>query len=478
MKEKSYYSEMSREKSLIKNMWILGIGTIIPKLTSIIILPIITAYLTKIEYGQYDLITILVSLFLPIATLEMQAAAFRYLIESRKDINSKKEIVTNIILFTTSVSIIALFALFFCMWKMDVKIRILITVYYFADIMVTTLRQIVRGLGNNVLYSISVLVNAIVELVLIVVLVQKNDKGLLGLLFAMIIAQLMSFSFLALKIKIYAFIDIKLVSAKKIKEMLNYSWPLIPNALSSWVMRVSDRLVISVFLGVEANAVYAVANKIPNLFGIVQSTFSLAWQENATMSRGDKDSAQYYTDMFESVFCFFVGMLAILISLTPLLFKLLIRGSYSEAYFQIPILLLSVFFSSISAYLGGIYIANKKSKEIGITTIIASVFNFLINILLIKHIGIYAASISTVLSYGGLTFFRMADIQKIVKIKFDYKKIIRLVFLLNVMCILCYLKNIYVTSLNICIAFLTFVFLNKSIVRLICTKIKNKKSEM
>lgn len=51
---------MNREKSLVKNTAILSLGTYLPKLTTIITLPLLTGYLTQAEYGIYDLITTLV----------------------------------------------------------------------------------------------------------------------------------------------------------------------------------------------------------------------------------------------------------------------------------------------------------------------------------------------------------------------------------------------------------------------------------
>ena len=74
---------MSREGKLAKNTMIIAIGTFLPKLASFITLPILTGCLTKTEYGTYDLINVLVSLLLPAATLQIQAAAFRFLIDSR-----------------------------------------------------------------------------------------------------------------------------------------------------------------------------------------------------------------------------------------------------------------------------------------------------------------------------------------------------------------------------------------------------------
>ena len=78
---------MSREGKLVKNTLVLSIGTFLPKAVSFITLPILTGYLTKAEYGTYDLITVLVALILPAATLQIQAAAFRFLIEVRDKID-------------------------------------------------------------------------------------------------------------------------------------------------------------------------------------------------------------------------------------------------------------------------------------------------------------------------------------------------------------------------------------------------------
>lgn len=72
---------MEREKALAKNTIIIGFGTFLPKVASIITLPIVTGSLTKAEYGTYDLLLTLISLVLPLATLQIQTAAFRFLVQ-------------------------------------------------------------------------------------------------------------------------------------------------------------------------------------------------------------------------------------------------------------------------------------------------------------------------------------------------------------------------------------------------------------
>ena len=56
--------------------------------------------------------------------------------------------------------------------------------------------------------------------------------------------------------------------------MLSYSIPLIPNTLMWWIMNASDRYAIVLFMGVSANGIYAIANKIPTVLNLLYSIFS------------------------------------------------------------------------------------------------------------------------------------------------------------------------------------------------------------
>lgn len=455
---------MRREKEFVKNGAILSLGTIVPKITSVITLPIITGCLSKTDYGTYDLITILVSLFLPVATMQMQAAAFRFLISVRDNEDKQKETISNIVIFTVPVCFIALTILYFFLGRINRDTRLLIISYFFIDTILITARQITRGLAKNLVYSVSALINSILEMLLMFLLLQVWGGGLNSAIIALIIPQALSFIFIIASIRIIRYIDFKLFSIERIKELVTYSWAMIPNSLSAWVMRASDRLILTWFLGVETSAVYAVANKLPNMFNIVQTTFSLAWQENASISVNDNDSGEYYGNMFTKVFNFFVGIMGLLIAFTPLLYKLLIRGDYAEAYNHMPILYIAALFATVSSYLGGIYIAHMKSKQIGITTSLAAVTNFLINIIFVKSLGIYAASLSTLLSYLWLSVYRMIDVQKIQKIKFDYVRIIVLSLILVAMGLVCFLRNKYFDIINMVLSLLLFYFLNKTII--------------
>lgn len=465
---------MNREKALAKNTFIIAIGTFLPKFSSIITLPIITGGLTKAEMGTYDLISTLVSLFLPVATLQIQSAAFRFLIDVREDEKETKRIITNIISFILPTSLIALTILYLCLGNVSLVIRWLICLYFFSDILMLSTQQIVRGLSNNKLYSASSVTISFSNMLLIVLTISVGKQGLVGVLASITIATTIGLILLLVKGHILSRIDLSLLSRKTLLEMLSYSWPMIPNSLSNWVLSFSDRAVLTAFMGLEANAIYSVANKIPALFTTVQGTFVFAWQENASLASKDSDADTYYAEMFDSIFGILVGIMALLIAATPILFWLLIRGDYKEAYYQMPILFMGMLFSSMASFIGGIYVAHKKTRSVGVTTILAAACNLVIDLVFVHKIGIFAASISTLVSYVFLTIYRMVDVQKFQKVKFNTGRFCLLIALLVLMCAICWIDTVALNVLNIILGCIIAVVVNRKIMKSIRLTLKNK----
>ena len=62
--------------------------------------------------------------------------------------------------------------------------------------------------------------------------------------------------------------------------------------------------------------------------------------------------------------------------------------------------------------LSAIYIGKKKSSEMAKTSACAAILNIFINLIFIKIIGIWAAVISTVVSYLIVSVYRLYDVKK------------------------------------------------------------------
>ena len=456
---------MNRNSNFVKNTLILSIGTFLPKVAAFFTLPVLTGYLTKEEYGTYDLITIMVSLLLPAVTLQIQAAAFRFLLEHKTDEEYKKKIITNIFSLTVPVSIVALIILYFVLPDTSGIIRICMCIYYFSDILFHTTLQISRGIGNNLNYSISAIINATGKMIFVIVLVRFFKMGLLGAVIALSVSTTIAFMYIAIKVRLHKYIDFKLIDGKCTKEMLKYSWPIVPNELSLWVMNMSDRMIVKEVMGIANTAVLAASTKIPSLINLAQSAMVLAWQENASITAKDEDSSKYYSDMFRVMTNLQMGVYSIVVASTPILFRILIKGEYSESYYQIPILCLSIYFSGLATFLGGIYVGKKATNSIAYTTISAAVINIVIDLLTIHHIGLYAASISTLVSYIALFTFRIFDVQRLVKVRCEKGLLAVQIVIMLIEMILCYQQTLICNIINGVIAVMAILIFNRPLLK-------------
>lgn len=468
---------MSRQGAFIKNLFIISFGTVLPRVAGFFTLPIITGGLTKAEYGTYDFITILVSLFLPVVTLQIQTAAFRFLIDYRGDREQTDRVLSNIMIFVMPISLISLLILYICLFRLDSAIRVWICLFFYFDIMLRTAQQIVRGLSNNKLYSASSMTESILNLILVFATISLGHMGLMGVLISVALAELVALLLILMRENIFGRIRFSYLSKNMLKEMLGYSWPMIPNALSIWGLKFSDRMVLTVFMGTEANGIYAAATKVPSILNVIQTAFTFAWQENASLASEDDDAAVYYSTMFDSIYTFLAGTLAVLIGCTPIMFRLLIRGDYQEAYYQMPILFMGTFFSCITAFLGGIYVAKKKTKSVGITTVVCATVNLVVDLALVNFIGIYAASISTLVSYLMLAIFRMIDVRRFQRISYNVGKLALYLVILCVMCVLCFQNNFYINIVNFAIGCIFALVTNRETIKSILKMVKGKKAK-
>lgn len=118
----------------------------------------------------------------------------------------------------------------------------------------------------------------------------------------------------------------------------------------------------------------------------------------------------------------------------------------------------------IASFLAGVYVAKKATKSIGITTMVAAAINAGIDVLFIKLIGIFAASLSTLIGFAFLALYRMRNIKKIQPIKIDYKRFcIELAFIV-LLATISYFSNAYTRIVNILLSIIFAIWINRRII--------------
>ena len=454
---------MNKNKELVKNTIIIFIGKFCTQFITLLLLPLYTYYLATEDYGYIDLIQTYLTFFVPIILLKIDAGIFRFLIDVRQEKEEQSKIVSNGIITLAFQIIITVLIYIVVINIFDIKYSLLIIINLISLSILTFLLQVIRGIGKNKQYSYSSMIAAIITIILnVIFLVGLHQKGNYVLV-ASFISNLGCIVYLVCSNKIIQQVRIKYIDKKLIKDLIKYSVPMIPNELSWWIVHVSDRTVISSVLGVAANGIYSVSCKFSNILSSVFNIFNLSWQESAALHINEEDKDEFFSNVINKVFNLFVSICVGIIACLPFIFHIVIKETYNDAYNYIPILLLSNVFNVLIGLLGAIYIAKKMTKEVAKTTMFAAIINIVVDVILVGKIQIYAAAISTLVSYAVLAIYRYIDVQKYVKVKITKINIMLNCFIFTVATILYYYNNTVCNMINIIIAILYGVIVNREL---------------
>ncbi len=459
--KKNQTNQNNKVKELIKNTFVIFMGKVSTQFISFLLLPLYTSYIITSEYGYIDLITTYISLFTIIIIVQLDMAAFRFLIDCRDDEHEKKKVISNIFLCTIILTVVFLIIYFCVNIIIEVKYMWIILFIIISSIFSNILLQIARGLGKNIDYSISSTMGGIVTVILNIVLIVCFRLGGLGLLLSMLISNLTISLYLVLKLKILSMINFKYKDKKTIKALFKYSAPLVPNQISLWIVSISDRTIISIFLGITENGIYSIANKFPSILNSIYNIFYLSWSEQASLHFDDDDRDNYFSLIINNGIKIFGAVCLLIITGLPIVFNILINPNYAESYYQIPILLLGVLCSLIVGLIGVVYVAKKMSKELAKTSVIAAIINVLVNLIFIKNLGLYAASLSTFVAYLVVMIYRWVDIKKYIHITLEKKNIFILIISLGIAIYIYYINIFIINIISILISMLVVIYINR-----------------
>lgn len=320
----------------------------------------------------------------------------------------------------TLFSLLILFNYKFGLFKSIKDFTFYTIAFYITNVCNQFFIQYAKGKEEVKAIAIAGVANTGLTLILNILLLLKLQMGIKGFFIAYIAGQLFSSLYLIIKTRLWANISFK--GNKELeREMLAFSVPLVLGAIGWWCNNASDRYVITFMCGIAANGIYSVAYKIPSILTTLQQIFIQAWQISAVKDYGRDGSEEFYGRIFKGMN---ISMCAICIMLTianrPIAHILFAKDFYS-AWQYVPFLLIAGVFNSASGVLGPVLNANKDSKSLGISSLIGTIANLLLNFLLIYLMGTQGAAVATAVSSYIIFFLRKRALNNQITF-FDYNK--------------------------------------------------------
>lgn len=410
-----------RARELIRNTGIFAIGSLSTKLLSLLMVPLYTTVLSTADYGTVDVIGTFTGLLAPLVTLSVYDAVFRWALDDANDAstafsNALVVWASSMLIFSSiCVGLAALgVAHIGCFWFMVV-----------LGSLGAICSSLVRGLGYVKLFTVAGIVSSVVFMTLNLVFLLQLELGLTGYLLASAISAAVSVLVVALGAQVWQYWQVTVVRPARMQQLLVYSLPLVPNALSWWGVASANRVVLLTFAGVAANGLYAVANKLPSLINLVYGAFLQSWQMAAVKSYDDQDAGAYYTKTFDIVARLQLLMVMALLCVTQFVFATWIAPTYWQAWQAVPGLLLTVVYTNMSAMVGATYLAAKRTRGLFLTTVYGAVISIGLSVVSVPFLGIIGASLASCVGFAAVLGIRLYETRRFVGIRVTWSAMLK-----------------------------------------------------
>ncbi len=461
---------MRQRDSLSKNTFLLMFGTLLNKGLQFLVVPFFSRWLSTAEFGEFDLLCTYVSLLIPIISLSVQEAMFRFSIDEVDECKKKVHISNSFAIYFVNYVIAVCILLCF---REEVKSGIftIFCFYLFSELFSVFLRGYLRAIKKLNIYSISMGISSVFMSIFVTIFVYFMQMGLEGILLGYAVGTFMGDLLICFLSKFPQMLTFGHMKINKMKELIFYSAPLIPNDIAWWVMNASDRQLINMFFGSSANGIYAITHKIPALCSVIFNMFSISWQQEVVVRINDEKHEEYFNMVLNYLLRILLTLCAGLLAGSFIIYYYIFDKKYFEAISYSPILIFAAVFLAISQFFGGIQIALKQPKQNGITTVIGASVNLLAHLILYRYVGLYAAAISTFLANVVILYLRAVLVKSAFRIHFTKETIYVFIGFLYFFLIAYLHTNMVFNWINLFLACIFFVAVNREFIPKIITKL-------
>jgi O-antigen/teichoic acid export membrane protein len=389
-----------------RQIGVVGATNILLALQSLILIPILTKNLPIAEYGIWVLITATIALIPPLIMLGLPYTMVRFLAaeSSRDDIREGFYSITFVVLGTSLITAIILVifsepiasALFN---GNTFAVRVLAPIIVF-ECLITIVINIFRTFQQINRYSLLLILKNLLNLVLVSAFI-LSDYGINGALVAFLLSDIISLFIIG--IFIVKEIGFFIPAFTKIKEYLAFGIPTVPSNLSSWVLKASNRYVIGIFLGASFVGFFNPGVQIANIINMFASPISFLLP--AALSKYyDNDQPENVSTLLEYSLKYLLllaipAAFGLSILSKPLLTLISTPEIASEGYIVTPIIAFGEIFMCAYIILMQIFVLVKKTMITAKIMISAAVLNLVLNIVLVKYIGITGAALTYFLTF-------------------------------------------------------------------------------
>ncbi len=310
----------------------------------------------------------------------------------------------------------------------------LLMLYVFMAQLHSACSSMAQSLGRVKLYAVSGILSTALMAGLNILFLSVFRMGIEGYMLSNVLADCAAALLLTLALRLWRFFKLGSVKKGLVRGMFRYCLPLIPAAVCTWVINISDRYFISYMIGTDVSGLYAIANKVATVMLIVSGIFTSAWQLSAVADRPRKEQEHFFSNVFSVYEAGVVIGASALIAASKLAVRFLAAPGYFEAWHYAPVLILGTAAACLGSFFSSVYTAEKHTGATLVTSLAGAAVNVVGNGLLIPRMGAMGAAVATAVSYLVILVARAVHSGRLLRISWNVPRFVVSMVLMVVQC--------------------------------------------
>ena len=413
-------------KRLLSQSLIYGLGGLISRVLSVLLLPLYTSYLHGRDYGRVETLTALSAVLVVVLRLGISSAFFRYYFDS-PELEHRVRVVRTSFWFTMGSATLGLAAGWIAAQPIADALSLghgqawLVRAAFvglWAQMNYEQLTSLFRVEERPILFTFATLANLLVTVGATVVLVVHFHERALGVVVGNWIGTLSVY----LVLLGYRRYQLGLQFDRRLfREMNRFG---MPSQLALWALAFSDRFFIAKFKGQTEVGHYSVGVRVASAALLLLAAFRLAWPAFAYSIEDEDEAKRTYGFVLTYLLFVFSWLALILGLLAPWLVRLLTgRAEFHEGARVVPLTAFAL------TALGGYIVVSigigraRKTQFNWVVTGIAALLDIALNLVLVPSFGMIGAAIAGAAAYSSMFVLMSVHAQRVYPVPYQWRRV-------------------------------------------------------
>ncbi len=404
----------STNKDVITNSIWYTLGNILLKFFSFLLIPLYTGYLSPEQYGEINLALGFSNVVSCIIMCGLQTAVIRFY----TDCNGNKQQIAE--MFGSAITFV--FVISFLLSALLISTQFLWSKWIFSSIpfipvvllailisavvaIYTVYQEFLKGSHQAkksvVLSYVFFVLLLSVNIITIIIL----KWGATGVLFSTLVVNFIMIVYMLIDLRYHGMLCIR-IRGELLKNMLNYSFPLVPHSLSYNISNFFTRVIINSRVSTSMLGLYSLASQFGGIADVVSNSVQSAFQPwlyermNLFEEGNEKAIKEIRTLTIQLLWVY--GFIYLMIGAwTQEAIEIMSEKSYYSAWIYVPFLVMAVAIKSPLYFFQNFYYYYKnRTKYIFFFTLIGCLTSMICVWCLVPIIGIFGAIIGDIAGVG------------------------------------------------------------------------------